>query len=142
MFCHEALAEVSAKMKSINDAGAQVVLVHMVAESEVAPQMEGHGLGLVSRISDPDRRLYAAFGLGRGGLGAMLAPKVWACGIKASLAGHLPRRPSGNVWQMPGVFLVHDGKTLASFVAKTISDKPEFASFVRTGLNISKDGVG
>ncbi|MCA9251614.1 MAG: hypothetical protein KDA54_10830 [Phycisphaerales bacterium] len=142
MFCHEALAEVSAKMKSITGAGARVVFVHMISEAEVAPMMEGHGLGETSRISDPDRKLYAAFGLAEGGLGAMLSPKVWACGIKATLAGHLPRRPNGNVWQMPGVFLIYREKVLARFVAKTISDKPDFESFVRTGLESVRNDLG
>ncbi len=134
MFCHEALAEVSAKMNAVNSAGARVVLVHMVDESVAAPLMAEHGLENASRVSDPDRKLYEAFGLERGGAGAMLAPKVWACGIKASLAGHLPRRPKGDVRQMPGAFLVHKNRILNSFRAKTISDKPDLESFVRVGL--------
>lgn len=126
-------------MHSINAAGAQVGIVHMGEESVVAPLMAEHGLDQTPRISDPDRKLYAAFGLERGGLGAMLAPKVWACGIKASLAGHLPRRPIGDVWQMPGAFLVHKSKILASYVAKTISDKPDLERFVRSGLETIVD---
>jgi hypothetical protein len=134
MFCHEALAEVSAKMTAINQAGVMVAFVHMGEESQVAPLMTEHDLEQIARISDPDRRLYAAFGLGRGGAMAMIGPKVWACGIKAGLAGHLPRRPIGNVRQMPGVFLVYQGKMLNGFRASTIADKPDLETFLRLGL--------
>ncbi len=111
-----------------------IALVHMGDDALFAPMLKEYGLEDLHRISDPPRKLYAAFGLERGKTLSLFGPTVWGRGLKACLSGHRPRKPVGSVWQMPGVFLLHGGRLLNTFRAKTIADKPDFESFVRVGL--------
>ncbi len=119
--------------------GARVVLVHMGDDALFEPMLKQYGLGDVSVISDASRRLYATFGLERGKVMSLLGPSVWGRGLKACLSGHRPRKPVGDVWQMPGVFLLKHGTVLNAFRSKTIADKPDFESFVRAGINVKLD---
>lgn len=59
-----------------------------------------------SAVADPKRRFYEAFGLERGSLLQTLGPSVWAARRRASGKGHQSGARSGDVWMMPGVFLV------------------------------------
>lgn len=62
-------------------------------------------------IADPDRRLYAAFGLGRGEGKQIFNLKTFARGFGAMLRGHWVGKPVGDPWQMPGVFVIEsDGE--------------------------------
>jgi len=58
-------------------------------------------------ISDPDRVLYQAFGLGRGTGRQLMNPRTFARGFGATLRGHWVGAPIGDPWQMPGVFLIN-----------------------------------
>jgi len=60
-------------------------------------------------VSDPAGSLYAAFGLGRGGVRQLLGPRVLWAGLKAALRGHGVGRPVGDPRRMSGWFLVADG---------------------------------
>jgi peroxiredoxin len=57
-------------------------------------------------IPDPDERIYKLFGVGSGGLGALLAPRTLQRGIQATLKGHRQGKMEGNTWQLPGDFIV------------------------------------
>ncbi|MCB9849593.1 MAG: AhpC/TSA family protein [Phycisphaerales bacterium] len=126
MFCREALAEVSAHRQEIASRGARIVLVHMFSEEEAGHLFGKYGLDDVSRVSDPQCHLYKSFGLERGSLGAIMGPKVWLRGAKACAAGHGMARPRGDVRQMPGAFLVHQGEIVKSYRAKHSADHPDF----------------
>lgn len=82
-------------------------------------------------IADPDRVFYRAFGLERGGVGAVLGPQVWSCGMRASRKGHGVGKPVGDVWQMPGFFLVQGDRVLHEYRPRHIGDHPDWAAFVR-----------
>lgn len=80
-------------------------------------------------ISDPEKKLYQAFELKRGGLNALVGPKNFIRGFKAAiLDGHGAGKPVGDARQMGGVFLVSDGEIVRSFVHKTASDRPDYVS--------------
>lgn len=57
-------------------------------------------------IPDPDERIYKLFGVGSGGLGALLAPRTLQRGLQATLKGHKQGKMEGNTWQLPGDFIV------------------------------------
>lgn len=61
-------------------------------------------------VSDPERELYDAFGLGRGSLRQMFGPSVWRRGLEAFVKGHRIGLPVGDPWVMPGMVLVRDGR--------------------------------
>lgn len=124
-FCREALAELASRREALTEAGIVPAIVHLQAADEpVRELLERYGLADVSRFGDPQQALYAAFGLARGGLGNILGPKVWWRGFETTvLRGHLPGKPSGDIRQLPGAFLVHDGQILGEFRAETSADE-------------------
>ncbi len=108
------------------------MFVHLNEPERAAEVAERYGLKDVPFINDPDRRLYKAFGLGRGGLGLIFGPKVLMRGFRTVLIDrHGLGMPSGDVRQMPGVFLVHRGRILRSFVHKSSADRPDYVALAK-----------
>jgi len=63
----------------------------------------------VPAIADPQRELYAAFGLQRTTAMQLFGPRAIGHGLRAIFKGHGIGSPRGaDVMQMPGAFLVHD----------------------------------
>ncbi len=56
-------------------------------------------------LCDPQQQAYRAFGLSRGTASQVLGTSVWRRGLKAFLS-HGVGRPAGDVWQLPGEFVV------------------------------------
>lgn len=112
--------------------GTRLVLVHQGPEEEAREMLHGYGLGAVDRVSDPRRWLYFHLGLRRGGPWQLLGPRVW---LRALGAGLLKRhglgRVTGDLRQMPGVFLLRDGVVLAAFVHRTAADNPDYQALAR-----------
>lgn len=81
-----------------------------------------------SRVSDTQKVLYSAFGLGKGNIGQLVGPRVWGRGVAALLRGHGVGKPEGDTLQMPGVFVVHRGRILDRFVHETVADRPDYAA--------------
>lgn len=74
-------------------------------------------------ISDPDRVLYQAFGLGQGTGKQMFNARTFARGFGATLRGHWVGVPVGDPWQMPGVFLIEpDGHVSWEYRSVDASD--------------------
>jgi hypothetical protein len=113
---------------------ANLVLVHMLPSGEESRYLAGHGE--VARIADPRCELYRAFGLAKGGLRELLAPRVWWLGMVAIFKGCGVGHLAGDGRQMPGVFLFHRGAIIAAQRAKTAADLPDldrlFDSLART----------
>lgn len=57
-------------------------------------------------IADRDGFFYAAFGLGRGRLKQLFGPVVFMSAIRAMRAGHSIGRPTGDIFRMPGIYIV------------------------------------
>ena len=125
-FCRQTLADLSEKRQAIEASGTRIVLVHMQSDADAAKLFAGYGLADVSRISDPGQELYRAFQRSRGSLAQVTGPRVWGAGLKSLLSGNLPGIPSADVLQMPGVFLVRDGRVLRSFRHATSGDRPDY----------------
>lgn len=79
-------------------------------------------------ISDPELRLYEAFGIRRGGVLQMFGPGVWAGKRRANEKGHRNGERSGDIWRMPGVFLARGDEILWSHAYRHAGDHPDFAS--------------
>lgn len=125
-FCRETLAEVSRRRAGIEGAGVSVVLVHPGSDDERAARLfETYGLAAVDRIADPGRVLYGALGLARGGWRQVLGPRVFWRAARAATHGHRPGRKGGDVWQMPGAFLIADGRVVEAFRPKDVAEMPD-----------------
>ncbi len=106
--------------------GARLILVHMLRGGSEIRYLSGHDD--IASIADPHCELYRAFGLGKGGIVELFGPRVWWLGFvsifKGCGVGHL----AGDGRQMPGAFLFHKGKIIASQRARSASDLPDLAA--------------
>jgi peroxiredoxin len=133
-FCREALADVAARRKEIESSGAAIAIVHMSSDAEAEAAFEPYKLGDVLRVSDPDHGLYRAMGLQRAGMAQVASPGVIVRGIAASAprwlggGGHWPGGIKGDTLQMPGVFLIRDGRIVRAHRHRTAADRPDYCS--------------
>lgn len=139
-FCRELLADLAQKREEIESAGIGIVLVHLEQDANVAELADRYGLTDVPRIADPDQRLYEAFNLRRMSPIEMLNPAIWLRGFRtAILKRHGFGRVKGDVLQMPGVFLIRNGKVVAGYRHKTAASScdlgPLIAAAGRTSGN-------
>jgi hypothetical protein len=107
----------------------------MGTDSQARTFFERYGLGDVAQISDPDCILYRSFGLRRGTLSQLFGPRVWRRGFDAGIrAGHGIGRLVGDGFQMPGVFLVFQGRVVRSFRHESAADRPNYVDIATCPL--------
>jgi hypothetical protein len=69
-------------------------------------------------LADPEKRLYEAFNVARGGVTEMFGPEAFSCGVRATMKGHFIGRKKGDAWTLPTFILIdgvrivwrHDGR--------------------------------
>lgn len=125
-FCREALGDLRTRRRGIEEGGTGIVLVHMAPDEVAAEFLRQYDLGDLPRIADPEKRLYASFGLRRGSLTQLFGPRVWWRGFIATLGGHKVGKLVGDGFQMPGVFLVRDGRVDRAYRHETAGDRPDY----------------
>lgn len=79
-------------------------------------------------ISDPDCKLYQKFGLVKGSLKQLFGKESLARSFEANDQGHGISKIQGDVFQMPGVFLISQGEILKSFHHKHVGELPDYSS--------------
>lgn len=76
-------------------------------------------------VCDPDRRLYAAYGLKQMGLWDFASPALLVKGVKALSQGHSMGLPTGDIYQRSGVFIIDPtGCIRYSYSARDPADHP------------------
>jgi hypothetical protein len=119
----------------MRDAGAKHPDIHFVAVSHSDKAATDRwvesvgGSGAIKVVVDPERDLYAQWGLGISSLWHVLSP--WALGSIVQLGRQegIWNRPteSGSRWQIAGTFAVDEtGKVVWGGPAKAASDVPDF----------------
>ena len=88
-----------------------VVLVHL-ATVEQAEAFFATRWPEARAIADPEKRLYQAFDIGRGGLWQLLGPKALRAGLSGLGQGYGVGIPTGDVWMMSARFLVAGSRIL------------------------------
>ncbi|OYP32989.1 peroxiredoxin-like family protein [Rhodopirellula sp. MGV] len=135
-FCREALDDLRQQRAELERQGITLVLVHMGDNTEQATFFDRYGLDDVHRISDPSCHLYQAFGLQRGGPSQLFPPGVWWRGFQAAIVN---RHGFGNLigdgFQMPGTFLLKDGRIVKAYRHKTSGSRPNYCDIAITPLN-------
>ncbi len=127
-FCREALDDLSKVRAKIEASGAKIALVHMSTEADIAPFVEKYGVADLPRYSDPQRQLYSEFDLQPGGITQLLGWKVWWRGLRAAFGdGHGFGASQESMFQMPGTFLIENGKVVRAFRHKSPADRPDYA---------------
>ena len=117
----------------IQPAGARIVLVHMIEDdSEAEMFFARYRLHDVPRISDPDQDVYRRFGLARGSLSQVMGLGVWWPGFKSIfLRGHVPGKPVGDIFQLPGAFLLENGQVVREFKSQNSVEHPDYVKFAQ-----------
>lgn len=82
-------------------------------------------------VSDPKRRFYKAFGVVRGTFWQLAQPKVWIAAIRALRAGYRQGKSTADTAQMPGMFLVANGRVAWSHEYSHAGDRPDLAAIPR-----------
>jgi hypothetical protein len=90
-----------------------------------------YGLESAPRIHDPQQKLYAAFDLKRASLGQVFGLKVWQRGFEAFANGHGVGALAGDGLQMPGVFLLHQGRIVREFRHESAADRPDYVALAQ-----------
>jgi len=124
-FCREALADLAKRRPGIVAQGISLAIVHMSTDDQAKVLASLYNLDDVPRFSDPEQRLYKAFGLTRGSLLSVVGPQVWLRGFGA-MVKHGIGVPQGDVFQMPGAFLVHNGEIVRAFRHANSAQVPDF----------------
>ena len=130
-FCRETLADLAQRQPELSAEGVSPVLVHMSDESRGQVVFSHYGLEQVHRIADPSKALYRAFGLGQGSATQLFGLRVMG---RALFGGAVARHGFGGLegdgFQMPGAFLVRDGRIVRSWRASHAGEKPAWATLV------------
>jgi peroxiredoxin len=131
-FCREMLSSLARQKARLEESGTALVFVHMASEGHAVRFLSRYGLDGVMRIRDEKRALYRAFGLGRGRLWQLVGPQLWWRGLRAIATYGQSIAPSGgDLFQMPGVFLLYHGQILRSFRHQTAADRPDFLTLTQ-----------
>ncbi|MEL7341556.1 MAG: SelL-related redox protein [Bacteroidota bacterium] len=131
-FCREAMEDLGKQRQEIEAEGTRICIVHMSPPERANEFFAKYGLEDVSRISDPEKRMYHSFGLPRGNFQQMFGWKSWLRGFFAGvLKGHWVGRQEGDGWQMPGAFLIYKDEIVQSFRHQTASDRPDYLSLAQ-----------
>jgi len=133
-FCREALADLQKQRQRLESQSIKLAIVHMGDVAAGKAMMSCYELEDVSRISDPSCTLYRAYELPRGVLSQLLGPQVWWRGFLAAIINRHGVGPAGgDGFQMPGTFLVRDGKVKFAYRYKTAADRPDYCELAKSG---------
>lgn len=130
-FCREALKDIAEQRKQIEAKGIRVLLVHMLEDEEEARRQVvmfgGETLQNMPLLSDPEGILYKKFKLRRGTLWQLLGGKVLFRGLVAGIInGNGIGKEMGDMTQMPGVFVMHEGNVVKKYIHASSADRPEY----------------
>ncbi len=134
-FCRESISDISKRQKKLAGEGITLVMVHMAADEKTAVSFfKKYKLWPVQHILDPQKQLYAAFGLGRGTPQQLFGLMNWIRGFQAGvIEGHgfaYHGEEMGDGFQMPGVFMLHKGKIIESFIHQNAWDRPDYDELI------------
>ena len=93
----------------------------------------------VTALSDPEQRLYAAFGLGRGTLSRVVGPRALLASGRALFQGNFAGKPNGVVMVMSGAFLFRGDLVLWNHDYKHSGDHPDWTDASRFAGDAGED---
>jgi peroxiredoxin len=126
-FCREALGDLSVDRAKIEAEGKRVVLVHQGQAGDLDGLLAKYRLDGVQVVSDPSVALYRAFNIGRGTLVQLFGIGEFVRGFAATLRGHVIGKLAGDGFQMPGVFVVQNGRIVRAHRHRAASERPDYA---------------
>ena len=128
IFCRQALKDIGEKLDHFKENNTEIIFVHMSDEATANKYFEQFGLKGARSISDPETKLYGAFGLVKGSFTQLYGLSVWAKGIKVATTEGIgfSTKQIGDSFQMPGIFVIFKGEFIYSYYHSKVSDKPDY----------------
>lgn len=130
-FCQESLLQLSEKRVEIESKGIRILLVYMADEKTARDYLRTYNLDDIDQLSDPESIAYKRFKLHRGSFNQLLGIKVlyrWAwLAIRKRI---FYKGIAGDIYQMPGIFLLHQGEIVKQFVHRSSADVPDYGEFI------------
>lgn len=130
VFCKAAMVDIAKKRIEIEERGVEIVFVHMTDTSTAIEYFTKFELNNVRFVNDPEKEFYRAFGLVRGNFTQLFGLQTWIKGFQINKKENLKQENGqhlGDSFQMPGVFLIKNGKIIESYIHKKASDRPDYA---------------
>lgn len=130
-FCKESLLQLQEHRAQLESRGITIILVYMVNDKIAQEYLSQYGLEDLAQVSDPEEIFYKSFRLRRGSFIQLFGIKVWARWISLGWRKRLfNTKPEGDVTQMPGIFLLQEGRITKQFVHKSVADRPDYTIFL------------
>ena len=90
-------------------------------------------------VCDPERHLYAAYGLKKMSLWGFASPALLVKGVKALGQGHSMGLPKGDIYQLSGVFIIDtSGRIRFSYYARDPADHPSPDTILAAVTNLNR----
>ncbi len=126
-FCREAMDDLSKLRPRLSASNTELILVHMAERTIAETYFKKFNLLGVSHVSDPNSRFYVAFGLTKGSFTQIFGLQSWIRGfsVQAKYGAEVNKRLGDN-FQMPGAFIIHQGRVIDSYIHKYTSDRPNY----------------
>lgn len=131
VFCREALHDLADLKPKLDAAKIQLIFVHMASDAEASTFFIDFGLNDAVHISDPECKLYSQFGLAKGTFTQLMGLRTWMAGFRTYKKGiKLSAKRIGDSLQMPGIFMLSNGKIAESYIHKVASDQPDYQKLI------------
>jgi len=131
IFCQEALRDISANRSDWENEGIEVVFVHQSDEESSEAYFSQFDLSDMHRISDPECKIYEDFGLVKGSFSQLFGLQTMIRGFEVAKKGILPTaKRVGDGLQMPGIFLIKNGRVRDKYIHKNASDRPDYKNLI------------
>jgi hypothetical protein len=140
-FCREAMNDVARIQTEIRASGAGIVFVHGASAGEAAPWFAKYRLDGVTAISDPELAHYRAFGLGRTQAAELIRPHVWMRGAACALSHGFGSQSIQMMRQLPGIFVVQDGRVLAEYRHRSPADRPDYLALLQSAISNRQSAI-
>ena len=123
-FCRETISDLRAAAEA--DPSYPSVLFFFQGTSREGRAFLRHYWPEVRAVSDPELEFYSGFGVGQGSLLQMLGPRVLLAKRRATAKGHRNGEQSGDIWRLPGIFVVAGDRVLWRHDFRHAADHPDF----------------
>lgn len=132
VFCKDSMNEISKKKAFIEAQGIKIIMVHMADDELAETYFKQFGIGELEHVSDPECKYYSIFGLVKGSFGQLFGLKTWMRGFEIAVTKQMlpSSKRIGDGLQMPGIFLIKNGKIIQSFIHVSVADRPNYETFV------------
>jgi peroxiredoxin len=137
-FCRDTLTAISRYRDSIEKQGTRIILIHQLDEESAVEELKKYNLSDIEHVSDKELILYKGFHLRRGTITQLFGVKEWSEFLKKGIIGGLGIGAPGDQdpFQMPGIFLIFEGKIIKQFVHRTASETPPYIELAKMDMPV------